>query len=809
MGISLIGNYVWEVVSCRNQVRRKATIGKVMVTSKAGKKYHKKSCSHLYLSGNPRENIVFEPCSDCRAGEVNVYGPGPQDYTACRWTCCLAMLVCVMVFEIGVFAGKSRAFKEDLTFALEEVKNEFKNVPQLEYVNISQKLAPVIALTQEEPNMHYNLKPKEVQRKKYYTIMENLEEKLQYLVNSVEIAKEEFEALKDMFFIRSLEPCYAPVITVKFHYILQFMKYVFEGRAWFQQLLLLSTTAPGMIVLVSLSYLCQKKHLSLTGSRATKRRKRPSLCENRKSHKALLMCVLLYSNLEVAAGMEQALQTLAAQTAASAQQIQQMTEAIRQSAKSSSDRTQGMANLFERLAQTGEQREQNLVGALQNVLQQSRSDMALSQEALSSRIKEVFEQSREKGEIQLHKLVKAPEAFSPSTWQEERNSFGDFKHRLRTWLGAVDTDIPQLMDKAEKDPEKEFKFSSLTSQEQTNSKKLYSILSSYTKNRPQRVVTTVKEENGLEAYRQLVFFNQPNTKARSLQLHREVMGFRFDKDKTYNENFLKFEELIDEYEKASKEKTSDSFKMGTVIDSVPATVRQHILLNTKDDTTYDDLRTFLTTYENAKRWTQPTTTDLINSGKDHGGQAAMDVSQVKGNYKGKGKWKGKGKDQSKGKGKGGDKGGWSKGGRKGNWKGGRGRGGRFGKGSYKAEEKDTATKAKAKERTTTTRATQHQELATTVRSTATTKHSAESSETWPKASGTSKKMSRAKRQLVSQQQHLLQAPGQLPLRQLPPVQGHSPRYAKSLFSILGKSQSKLKEDPKSIPSTARKKQTTR
>ncbi|CAE7300201.1 unnamed protein product, partial [Symbiodinium sp. CCMP2456] len=275
-----------------------------------------------------------------------------------------------------------------------------------------------------------------------------------------------------------------------------------------------------------------------------------------------------------------------------------------------------MANLFERLAQTGEQREQNLVGALQNVLQQSRTDMALSQEALSSRIKEVFEQSREKGEIQLHKLVKAPEAFSPSTWQEERNSFGDFKHRLRTWLGAVDTDILQLMDKAEKNPEKEFKFSSLTSQEQTNSKKLYSILSSYTKNRPQRVVTTVKEENGLEAYRQLVFFNQPNTKARSLQLHREVMGFRFDKDKTYNENFLKFEELIDEYEKASKEKTSDSFKMGTVIDSVPVTVRQHILLNIKEDTTYDDLRTFLTTYENAKRWTQPTTTDLINSGKD-------------------------------------------------------------------------------------------------------------------------------------------------------------------------------------------------
>ena len=84
-------------------------------------------------------------------------------------------------------------------------------------------------------------------------------------------------------------------------------------------LLLLSTTAPGMIVLVSLSFLCQRKHLSLTGNRAATRRKHLSLRENRKMHKAAFMCILLYSNLEVAAGMEQKLQALAAQTAASAQ----------------------------------------------------------------------------------------------------------------------------------------------------------------------------------------------------------------------------------------------------------------------------------------------------------------------------------------------------------------------------------------------------------------------------------------------------------------------------------------------------------
>ena len=131
--------------------------------------------------------------------------------------------------------------------------------------------------------------------------------------------------------------------------------------------------------------------------------------------------------------------------------------------------------------------------------------------------------------------------------------------------------------------------------------------------------------------------------------------------------------------------------MGTVIDSVPATVRQHTLLNSNEDTSYDDFRTFLTTYENAKRWTQPTPTDLINSGKDRGGTAATDVSQVKGSWKGKGKRK----DKEKG-----DKGGCAEG--KETGKGGRGRGGRYGKGGYKSSGKGYNNRGtQAKENTVT------------------------------------------------------------------------------------------------------------
>ena len=60
--------------------------------------------------------------------------------------------------------------------------------------------------------------------------------------------------------------------------------------------------------------------------------------------------------------------------------------------------------------------------------------------------------------------------------------------------------------------------------------------------------------------------------------------------------------------------------------------------------------------EKNKRWTKlttkekrQTTTDLIESGQDHGGQADMDINQIKGKSKGNGKgksFKGKGKGKS-------------------------------------------------------------------------------------------------------------------------------------------------------------------
>ena len=155
----------------------------------------------------------------------------------------------------------------------------------------------------------------------------------------------------------------------------------------------------------------------------------------------------------------------------------------------------------------------------------------------------------------------------------------------------------------------------------------------------------MQDENGFEAWRLLLEEHLPHTRARSLQLLSNLIHTKFDSKRTTMKNILKFEDSIEEYEKSSGDTVQGDLKVSVVLGNTEGPLRQHLLLNVKETTKYSTLRQFLVSYKQTTRWT---TTDLINSGKDHGGQADMDISRVKGEEKG-GKGKGKGKMSWKGK----------------------------------------------------------------------------------------------------------------------------------------------------------------
>ena len=126
---------------------------------------------------------------------------------------------------------------------------------------------------------------------------------------------------------------------------------------------------------------------------------------------------------------------------------------------------------------------------------------------------------------------------------------------------------------------------------------------------------------------------EPYTRGRSLHLLNSLTSFKFESKKTTLENILTFEEAIDLCEKASGDLVHDDLRIPIIRPAGRPVASTHVDKHYTQDskTTYPTLRQFPWSYEQN---TCGATTDLINSGKHHGGQADMGVGRVKGKRKG-------------------------------------------------------------------------------------------------------------------------------------------------------------------------------
>ena len=416
-------------------------------------------------------------------------------------------------------------------------------------------------------------------------------------------------------------------------------------------------TPVGLITWIILAYFSSVFLREVT--RSTRRRRktrgeRKAQATSRKQCKSLLLAALVYSNLETAKGMEDALRKLTEINAQTLQGIQTLAEEIRTSAAASSQRETGLTQAFQDTIASVQQQQTQA----QQALAATQTNAVTTFEEIGSSLEKAVKE-RKPGEVELHKLIKAPDAFNPGNWQEEKSGWTEFRSRMRVWLGAVDNTMIRIMDIVERDlkEDKMVKIDDMSAEAKEASRRLYSVLCNYTKGRPYRVVKHVAEENGMEAYRMLLKEYQPTNRARSLELFHNILNYRFAQNKGIAENILEYEEKIEQYEKATGEKVQENLKVSTLIQGMKPEVKRHLLLNMDEKTKYSALRQYLVNYESTERWTNSlsqgsgrTTTDLIEKGEDHGGLAMMDVSQAW--YKGKGKWyKGLGKGKGKGKGK--------------------------------------------------------------------------------------------------------------------------------------------------------------
>ena len=215
----------------------------------------------------------------------------------------------------------------------------------------------------------------------------------------------------------------------------------------------------------------------------------------RRSYRALLLMVLIYSNLETAQGMEEALRQLAEVNQQTLQGIQTLAEEIRNSASSGSQREAGLTQACQQTVATVQEQSVAAQTPLTAAQQAAVTAMEETGASLEKAVKE-----RKPGEVELHKLIKAPEPFSPGTWQEEKTSSQTRESGLELWMIRW----WKIMDTVERDlkDDKSFKMADLTTEGREASRKLCSIRCSYTKGRP--FVKHTPDENGMEACRLLL-----------------------------------------------------------------------------------------------------------------------------------------------------------------------------------------------------------------------------------------------------------------------------------------------------------------
>ena len=116
------------------------------------------------------------------------------------------------------------------------------------------------------------------------------------------------------------------------------------------------------------------------------------------------------------------------------------------------------------------------------------------------------------------KILKPPEAFSPATIEEEVSQWSDWAFTFKNFLAFMDQaflgDLKSAEDqKAEISNDVTNAFFGNDRERMNRGMKLYSVLSSYLKNRPLKVLRSVSGMNSFEVWRKLTAELEPSSRS--------------------------------------------------------------------------------------------------------------------------------------------------------------------------------------------------------------------------------------------------------------------------------------------------------
>ena len=107
--------------------------------------------------------------------------------------------------------------------------------------------------------------------------------------------------------------------------------------------------------------------------------------------------------------------------------------------------------------------------------------------------------------------LKTPDLFKPDARDNELRQWSDWKFSFENYVKGIDAPMAYSMKLVEENLNGNYELDEMTDETKAQAIRLYSLLISYLRNRPLKLVRHMKQENGFEAWQRLLREMQPVT----------------------------------------------------------------------------------------------------------------------------------------------------------------------------------------------------------------------------------------------------------------------------------------------------------
>ena len=204
----------------------------------------------------------------------------------------------------------------------------------------------------------------------------------------------------------------------------------------------------------------------------------------------------------------------------------------------------------------------------------------------------------------LSKVLRHPSTFSCQTRDEELIKWPAWSWEFEQYLGTLDKEFQVDFTRLKSNPKTEVLPAQLSATELDRSRIMYGLLASLLNDRLKRLLKTVSDNNGYEAYRLISLDLRPSSRTRALALMQTIHNWPvFDNKQGLLTQVVRLEQAMAEYDSIASQAMSDDQKVVSLLRCLTGQLRQHVNLTMEDSWTYAELRSLVARYDaSSSKW---------------------------------------------------------------------------------------------------------------------------------------------------------------------------------------------------------------